>query len=79
MTRRAEHDLRNLPPKIVRQLETKVLSLADEPRPQDSKRVLSQPGIPRVDSGEYRILYSVDDAQQLVIVERVRHRREAYR
>lgn len=79
MTRRAERDFRNLRPKIVRQLQTKVLSLADDPRPQDRSRVLSQPGILRVDSGEYRILYSVDDTEQLVVVQRVRQRREAYR
>jgi mRNA-degrading endonuclease RelE of RelBE toxin-antitoxin system len=29
--------------------------------------------------GDYRMLYDVDDAQQLVIIGRVRHRRDVYR
>lgn len=76
---RAFKDLRRRPPKIARQLQEKVDSLSANPRPEDSKRVRSAPGLLRVDSGEYRILYEVDDNQEFIAIVRIRHRREAYR
>ena len=79
ITRRIEKELTGMPPKIVGQIMRKMDSLGENPRPQDSKRVILQPGILRVDSGEYRIFYTVDDGEQLVVIERVRHRRDAYR
>jgi mRNA interferase RelE/StbE len=33
----------------------------------------------RVRVGEYRIVYGIDDAERLVIVARIAHRREVYR
>lgn len=77
--RRAQRDLRSLSPKIVRQIQGKIGSLAENPRPQDTARVISMPGVLRVDSGEYRILYEIDDKEQVVTIARIRHRREAYR
>ena len=77
--RQIEKDVAGLPPKIVGQIIRKAESLAENPRPQDSERVISRPGELRVDSGEYRIFYVVNDMEQVVTVLRVRHRREAYR
>ena len=76
---RARRDMRHLQPKIYRQIQEKIDSLAGNPRPQDTKRVVTQPGVLRVDSGEYRIFYRVADREQLVVVINVSHRREAYR
>ena len=56
-------NLRKLPPKIFRQIIFKVLSLQQTPLPNDCKPI--GPGY-RVDSGEYRILYFVDDTTQLI-------------
>jgi len=33
----------------------------------------------RVDSGEYRILYEIDDAERRVVVRVVKHRKDVYR
>jgi mRNA interferase RelE/StbE len=51
--------------KIARQLLLKILELTLNPRPQDSKAI--GPGY-RVDSGEYRIYYEIDDANRLINV-----------
>jgi len=75
----AEKDMQRLPPRIVRQLQEKIDLLAENPRPHDSKRVVTLPGLLRVASGEYRIIYEVDDPTRTVTVKRIRHRREAYR
>ena len=51
--------------KIYRQITLKIFSLEDNPRPPDSKRI---GGGYRVDTGEYRILYEVDDSKQIITV-----------
>jgi len=79
LERQASRDLRRLAPKQMVQIERKIDSLAQNPRPHDCKKVKTMPGYLRVGSGEYRVLYQVDDEEKLVIVARIRHRREAYR
>jgi len=51
--------------KIYRQITLKILKLALDPRPTDCKAI--GPGY-RVDSGEYRIYYEVNDRDRTVIV-----------
>ena len=50
-------ELQKLPAKQYKQVVTKLLSLAVEPRPQDCKALKGVNGGYRVDQGEYRILY----------------------
>lgn len=60
---------------------SKVISLlADEPRPPAAKMLSSDdmPRLWRVRTGDYRVIYSVEDDVLLVLVINVRHRREAY-
>ena len=52
--------------------------LAEDPRPPGAGKLVAVEGY-RVRVGEYRIIYDVDDAAQVVTVYRIRHRREAYR
>jgi mRNA interferase RelE/StbE len=59
-------DPKRFPAKVYRQLAAKIFLLQFEPRPHDSKKVGS--GY-RVDVGEYRILYTVDDKERTVAVE----------
>lgn len=77
--RAAAQALTRLPPKHRRQVVEKIDSLAGDPRPQDSKALPGYPGGYRVDSGEYRILYVIDDSTSVVTVFLVKHRRGAYR
>lgn len=50
-------ELQKFPAKQYKQVVTKLLSLAVEPRPQDCKALKGVNGGYRVDQGEYRILY----------------------
>jgi mRNA interferase RelE/StbE len=79
LRRRAEKDFEKLPSEIAGAVRRKMDSLAENPRPHDSKKVKAMPGYLRIRSGEYRILYQIDDKEKLAIVARIRHRREAYR
>jgi mRNA interferase RelE/StbE len=62
-------DLRDLPPKHFKQIISKVLSLKLDPFPNDYKQLHDKNGLLRVDSGEYRIIYSVtNDSVQILLV-----------
>ncbi len=77
--RPADRDLRRLDGKIQRQVLAKIDALAENPRPQDVKLLHTADRIYRVDSGEYRSLYTIDDDKKSVVILHVKNRREAYR
>jgi mRNA interferase RelE/StbE len=79
ITPAAEHDLRALPAAILARLDARIRALADNPRPRGVEPIRGRRGGLRLRVGDYRILYTVDDAQQVVIVGRVGHRRDVYR
>ncbi len=53
--------------------------LAAEPRPTGCAKLSGTQSAYRVRVGNYRIVYTVDDAERVVTVTRVGHRREVYR
>jgi mRNA interferase RelE/StbE len=75
----AERDLRALTPTILERVDARIRSFADNPRPRGVERLRGPQGGLRLRVGDYRILYDVDDTQQVVMIGRVRHRREVYR
>jgi len=79
MTSRAEKELDDLPDDIYRRIDEAVLGLADEPRPARAVKLTDSDGRWRIRVGEYRVLYTVDDAAEVVTIGRVLHRRDAYR
>jgi mRNA interferase RelE/StbE len=78
-TAAARRDLQALPRDFLIRVETHIQALAETPRPRGVERVQGTQGGLRVRVGDYRILYTVDDAQQVVTIGRVRHRRDVYR
>ena len=52
--------------------------LAEDPRPSGATKLAGRNDY-RVRVGDHRIVYAVDDAQKVVLVARIAHRREAYR
>ncbi len=82
LSREAEKELKLLrrsQPKHASQLREKIDSLAYNPRPQDSKKVITRPEYLRVDSGEYRILYKVFGNRKEIEIARVKHRKDVFR
>jgi mRNA interferase RelE/StbE len=75
----AERDLRGLTPTTLARVDARIRELAGNPRPRGSERLRGPQAGFRLRVGDYRILYDVDDAQQLVMIGRVRHRRDVYR
>lgn len=71
-------DLRGIPPADVRRILARVESLRDDPRPPGCEKLSAQERY-RLRQGNYRILYTVADADVVVEVIKVGHRREVYR
>ena len=72
-------DLRKQDKQVVVRIITAVEGLADNPVPPDSRKLSGTEQHYRVRVGDYRIIYTVDHAGKLVVIQHVRHRREAYR
>ncbi len=79
LTRSVVRQVGRLQAKIRSQIDRRFEELKSNPRPHDSKRLVGRGKSYRIDSGEYRILYDVDDEIRLVAIWRVRHRKDVYR
>ena len=77
--RSAEKDLRRLDPMAQRRVLRAAENLATNPRPDGCRKMQGSENAFRIRVGDYRIVYTVDDAVLIVAVERIRHRREVYR
>lgn len=71
-------DFCSIPKKDLQRIIVAIESLADDPRPPQSKK-LSGLEQYRLRQGNYRILYSIKDDVLIVFVVAVGHRKEIYR
>ena len=74
----AAKELEALPQKDRRRIATTIQHLASEPRPAGTEKLSGQEKY-RLRQGNYRVLYSVDDAQLAVAIVKIGHRRDVYR
>jgi mRNA interferase RelE/StbE len=74
----AEKELDNLPARILTKIVNTLLSLKNNPLPQNCKKLHGREGF-RVRVGEYRILYTVDQTEKKVDIVSVAHRKDVYR
>ena len=58
---------------------TRILALADEPRPAGCEKLAGAEGCYRVRQGQFRVVYAINDSSHTVEVVKVGHRREVYR
>jgi mRNA interferase RelE/StbE len=79
VTAAARRDLQTLPPAMLPRMDARLSALTEDPRPHGVERLRGSRGLLRVRVGDYRIIYEIDDADQVVTVARVRHRRDVYR
>ena len=74
----AKKDLDDLDKKVFTQIKNKIISLASNPRLSGSLKLTVEKGY-RIRSGNYRILYRIDDKNNIIYVYRIKHRKESYR
>ena len=76
---RARRDMRKLSPEIQDQLHPVIQSLSSDPRPPGCRKLVGEKSLWRVRSGNYRIVYEIQDERLIVLLLKVGHRREIYR
>jgi mRNA interferase RelE/StbE len=76
---RARRSLRQLDPSVRRTIARVIEGLATDPRPSGCLPLTGHQPYLRVRSGDYRVIYTVDDSASVVTIAAVGHRREIYR
>lgn len=79
LTKAAGKFLAQLPAKQFRQVVNVIFRLREVPEPHDSQALAGNPAYRRVDVGEYRIIYRVEDDTVYVAVIGTRNDDEVYR
>ncbi len=67
-----------MPDNVLARVLQKMDSLRYAPRPAGCKKLKGYKDQWRVRVGDYRVVYTIDDAKLLVEVTRIRHRSEVY-
>jgi mRNA interferase RelE/StbE len=78
IARSAEKEIENLPANVLQRVTQKIDQLAVTPRTAGCVKLQAARNRWRIRVGNYRIIYAINDAQRLLDVIAVRHRREAY-
>ncbi len=71
-------DLRTIPNPDLRRILARMRTLAKDPRPPGTEKLSGEDKY-RLRQGNYRILYTVNDADICVVIVKISHRREVYR
>jgi mRNA interferase RelE/StbE len=53
--------------------------LAEDPRPDGVKKLKGEDNAYRIRVGDYRIIYTIEDVIKIVEIQRIRHRKDAYK
>ena len=73
-----EKEIATLDRRVLNRVHAKIAGLEQSPRPSGVKK-LAGGMYWRVRSGDYRVVFEIDDKARVVNLTRVRHRRDAYR
>jgi len=74
----AARQLRKFDPEVRRRIQAAIELLAENPRPPAATRLVGGGGEWRVRTGDYRVIYEIHDAELLILILRMAHRREVY-
>ena len=74
----AAKELEALPAKDRSRIVARIEALAGNPRPPGSEKLSGEEKY-RLRQGDYRVLYSIQDASATVTIVKIGHRREVYR
>lgn len=78
LKRSAQKEVRELDAGTRVRVVRAVRELATEPRPRNCRKLVDSDERWRIRVGDYRVIYTIDDAGRLVEVIAVRHRSKAY-
>ena len=73
----AQRDLDKLEASIFAHILKKIRTFSRDARPPGSLKLTEEDGY-RLRTGDYRVLYRIDDASKRIYVYRIKHRKDAY-
>jgi len=73
----AQKDLDKLEAPVFARILKKIRALSGNSRPPGCLKLTDEDGY-RIRSGDYRILYRIDNASKRVYIYRIKHRKDAY-
>ena len=73
----AQKDLDEFKGKAFDNVVRKINSLQENPRPHGCLKLTTEKGY-RIRSGNFRIIYRIDDKKKEIFVYRIKHRKKAY-
>ncbi len=77
-SKRAEKDIEKLPAQVVEKIIPAIISLEENPRPVGCKKLKGYTDLWRIRIGDYRVIYSIEDAIVLVDIREVGNRKNIY-
>lgn len=75
----AVREIRKLPRSTQKKIVKQMDALALDPRPSGVEKLVENPRFWRIRTGDYRLIYYIDEENDVVVVLVVRHRKDAYR
>jgi mRNA interferase RelE/StbE len=67
----AERQLRSFTPAIQKRLVKRMKTLQHDPRPQGVKKLAGEDNLYRIREGDYRIIYTIQDDELIVLVVKI--------
>jgi len=77
--RSARKELENLPVAIADRALGRIEKLAADPRPRGATKLRGSKSLWRIRTGDYRIIFFIDDKAEEIDITHIRHRRDVYR
>lgn len=75
--RRAQKELARLEKLDYERIRDGIVSLAEQPRPNNCKKLVGRAGW-RLRIGDLRVIYEIDDESKMITILHVGHRRDVY-
>ena len=74
----AVKELKKIPKKQLKKITERIQALSTDPRPPGCEKLAAQNSY-RIRQSTYRIVYTIEDDQLIILVIKVGHRRDIYR
>lgn len=78
ITKKAQKELNKIPSPIAKNITGKLISLSENPYPENSKKLEGQDNY-RLRIGSFRVIYTVDKRKKEITILRVADRKTIYR
>jgi mRNA interferase RelE/StbE len=74
----AEKQFAKLPPQLRRRITKAFDGLRENPRPRGCVKLQGEEDLWRIRVGDFRVVYTIEDDELIVLVVRVAHRKDVY-